>query len=430
MEKLISLNSTRGCEVVNVVVEGTEHLRDDFIARHIQPVIQAKNLQSLMLGVNAMNDTLRSSGAVKDLAVCINGMSSNRGVLMVQPKLKLIPMNKFMAKTGTNVGNGEGDGYMTFQWRNIFGGGENFIIDATTGTRTRSSYLVNYNAPFNESLTWRWDTSAYATSRNIDWSSHEQVLKGLKTKIAQDVNGVTQEWSLQSVIRSVKPYSLAPSKTILAHAGDDLKISLGYDINVDTRDDKVLPTTGWKLGLQNEIAGLSKFSTSHFLKQTFEANWATNSNSSILNCSLRGGWLYTQDDYSHVMDRFYLGGPNDVRSFFYNGLGARDQGDSLGGDAFISGGVSVFTKFPFIRESSGLKLHSFVNFGSLVPWDHNEPLLKLLNDLAHPSVGCGFGVVFKHPVARLELNFVLPLVAHEHDALRKGFQYGIGLQFM
>lgn len=429
MNVLLGSNGSRGVSVSNVVVEGTEQLRDDFIVEHLQPVIQSTNVGSLLRSIDVVNETFQSSGAVKDVRVALDCATNQGGLLDVVPRLKLTPVNRFMAKTGTNIGNGEGDGYMTFQWRNILGGGESLVLDATTGTRTRSSYLVDYAAPWLGSTRWRSTTSAYATSRKIDWSSHEQVLKGVKSKLVKQVDGWAQELSIQGVLRSIRPYTDA-STTILTHAGDDLKVSLGYDFSMDTRDDKVLPTKGWFVGLQNEVAGLTQLSTSHFLKQTLSTSFATSHEDKIMICSLNGGWLYSLDKYSHLMDRFYLGGPNDVRSFFYNGLGARDVGDSLGGDAFISGGVSCFTKFPFAKKESGLKLHSFLNFGSLVPWDHGEPVQQLVKELCQPSVGCGFGVVFKHPVARFELNFVLPLVAHEHDALRKGLQYGIGLQFM
>jgi outer membrane protein insertion porin family len=430
MSSLLGFNSSRACHVSNVVVEGTEHLRDSFIVAHLQPMIQATNIRALIESVDAVNDTFKASGAVKAVIISLDSMQNQSTTINVVPKIKLVPVSRFMAKTGTNIGNGEGDGYITFQWRNIFGGGEHLVLDATTGTRTRSSYLLNYNTPLLESTQWRWDTAAYATSRKIDWSSHEQVLKGVKTKAVKHENGLAHELSLQAVLRSVRPYTEA-SSAMLAHAGDDLKVSLGYDLSMDTRDDKVLPTKGWFLGLQNELAGLTKFSTTHFIKQSLEASYAATFNErDILNLSLRSGWLYSMDQYSHIMDRFYLGGPNDVRSFFYNGLGARDTGDSLGGDVFISGGASAFTKFPFLSKESGLKLHSFVNFGSLVPWDHDESAKQLIKELCQPSVGCGFGIVFKHPVARFELNFVLPVVAHKHDAMRKGLQYGIGLQFM
>lgn len=426
MQSIINANSSRACQVNKVIVEGTEQIRDDLIVAHLQPVIQAHSVMELMKAVDVMNDTLRSCGAAKDVIIGLDAVENGSTVLDIRPKVKLVPVNKFMAKTGTNIGNGEGDGYMTFQWRNIFGGGENFILDATTGTRTRSSYLVDFNAPLLNSTRWRWDTAAYATSRRVDWSSHEQVLHGVKSKIVKDVDGVRHELGVQSVLRSVRPYVDA-SSTILAHAGDDLKISVGYDASVDTRDDRVLPTDGWHVGVKNELAG-GPFSTASFLKQTLEGSYAMNSGMNIVNFSLRGGWLYSKN--SHVMDRFFLGGPNDVRGFFYNGLGARDLGDALGGDVFLSGGISGFTKFPFVSKDSGLKLHSFVNFGSLVPWDHTEQVRSLLAELVRPSVGCGFGVVFKHPVARFELNFVLPVVAHRNDAMRKGLQYGIGLEFM
>lgn len=432
LTKVLQANSTRAVEIPNVVVEGTEQLHDSFLASHLQPIINARNVTQLLQGIDEVRETLSTSGALANVGISLDAptfSSNSTTTLQVVPKLKLTPISRFMAKTGTNVGNGEGDGYITLQWRNIRGAGESLILDATTGTRTRSSYLAQYTAPLLESTRWKLDTAAYQTSRRIDWGSHEQVLRGLRSKIVKSENDLSQEFTIQGVFRSVRPYEGA-SGSVLAHAGDDLKISVGYDVTKDGRDDKVLPTMGSHVSLSNEVT--TAYSTTQFLKQAFSGSWATNwrDGRDILNLSVRGGWLYALNGPSHLMDRFYLGGPNDVRGFFYNGLGARDHGDALGGDAFFSGGASLFTKFPGVSKESGLKLHTFLNFGSCVPWDHSDNTATLVKELLQPSVGCGFGIVFKHPVARFELNFVLPVVAHENDALRKGLQYGVGIQFM
>ena len=51
-------------------------------------------------------------------------------------------------------------------------------------------------------------------------------------------------------------------------------------------------------------------------------------------------------------------------------------------------------------------------------------------ELAQPSVSAGFGVLFQQGPVRLELNFGLPLVARVGDGIRKGLQFGIGIDFL
>ena len=47
-----------------------------------------------------------------------------------------------------------------------------------------------------------------------------------------------------------------------------------------------------------------------------------------------------------------------------------------------------------------------------------------------PSMSTGIGLVYAHPVARFELNFSLPLVQRKGENARKGFQFGIGINFL
>ena len=83
----------------------------------------------------------------------------------------------------------------------------------------------------------------------------------------------------------------------------------------------------------------------------------------------------------------------------------------------------MVSRLPAKARDSNFRLHSFVNAG------HLALNLKALNWL-QPSVGCGIGILYNHPMARFELNVVVPLTAHERDGLRKGIQYGIGISFL
>lgn len=126
-----------------------------------------------------------------------------------------------------------------------------------------------------------------------------------------------------------------------------------------------------------------------------------------------------------------MGGPNDVRSFLLNGLGPKSYGNCLGGDLFFNGGVSLISKVPYTAKDSNFKLHNFFNFGSLQLYDHSNGLDQNINKLFGLfSTSYGFGILYNHPMARFELNFVLPLSTHQRDSTRKGLQYGIGVSFL
>ena len=49
---------------------------------------------------------------------------------------------------------------------------------------------------------------------------------------------------------------------------------------------------------------------------------------------------------------------------------------------------------------------------------------------AKPVVSAGVGLIYKLDPIRLEINFGVPLVASKTDKMRRGFQMGIGLEFL
>lgn len=97
-----------------------------------------------------------------------------------------------------------------------------------------------------------------------------------------------------------------------------------------------------------------------------------------------------------------------------------------------------------------MKLHGFVNAGRLDSVDHCElfasllfcvecklflPLAKplqesILDSLSKPSVSVGMGIVYRLQGIRVEMNFGLPLTAAKKEGARKGFQLGLGLEFL
>lgn len=50
-----------------------------------------------------------------------------------------------------------------------------------------------------------------------------------------------------------------------------------------------------------------------------------------------GGYLSTEGNKSHISDRFFIGGNNNIRGFEMNSHGPRESGCALGGDASFKG---------------------------------------------------------------------------------------------
>jgi outer membrane protein insertion porin family len=50
--------------------------------------------------------------------------------------------------------------------------------------------------------------------------------------------------------------------------------------------------------------------------------------------------------------------------------------------------------------------------------------------IAQPSIAAGVGLVYKFDWVRVEANFGVPLAAASSDGARKGFQVGMGIDFL
>jgi len=113
-----------------------------------------------------------------------------------------------------------------------------------------------------------------------------------------------------------------------------------------------------------------------------------------------------------------------------------------------SGGLSLISDIPR-KAHWPLKLHIFINAGRLDRLDlgtlikhstHRFSCVKFIAEkslsatardlFAKPAVSAGVGVIYKLDPVRLEVNFGVPLVASKTDTMRRGFQMGIGLEFL
>ncbi|SCV05376.1 LANO_0H06128g1_1 [Lachancea nothofagi CBS 11611] len=450
---LITQNSHTPVKVSNIIVQNAECVRPAVLQTYLDQTIgQATTFEELCSQSDILNMKLISNGLVENCTQTVDsrgvlhyslkdanfapsyalprGSNEAISVLDVVSIVNLQSLKKFTAKTGTNVGNGEGDGYLQFQWRNALGGGERFTFDATKGTKTHSSYLVDYTQPL--SPWWLWDTSVYKNSRAL--GNAELLLRGLRGSIKSSFekhSNANHELNFESVWRSTMASTNHSSDTLLAHCGHDVKNSLGHSLFWDSRDKPIFPFSGSFVKVSNELA-LGKF-----WKLTFESSkvksWLSN-NFITASGTVKGGYIKNFNPKTqsiHVSDKFQSGGSNDVRSFQLMGLGPKDLHDSIGGDAFVSYGISVFSRLPINRWSdSNFRLHAFFNGGRLIN-SNGRPADSLMRALSREhSTSTGVGIVFGHPIARFELNFTIPLSAHTSDSVRKGLQYGIGLSFL
>ena len=230
-------------------------------------------------------------------------------------------------------------------------------------------------------------------------------------------------------------------------SGHSLKSSLTHEITINTLDDQALASKGLYMLLSQELAGLGPgnvgfFKTiakAEYFKPirdfSFGVTCAAGIASKIdindeLPSNLNGNSLI------HPVDRYWLGGPLELRGFNWKKLGAKEDGNYLGGTAFWRSAVHVLTKLPYIRGdhwiSKNVRSHGFLEIGGLWNLTSGGAINRLIGDFSSIPyrLTAGLGLVVRlGSHGRAELNYCFPIKYGTQDSLMNGLQFGIGVNF-
>jgi len=253
------------------------------------------------------------------------------------------------------------------------------------------------------------------------------------------------------------PFACDASPDVVCQAGPSLKNSLQYlyRTNGEYTDNRFNPTEGIDYFLKAEIAGppgdtgffkmeggysfhipLFSFNPTMNVAQT-----KSNKNQSLLkgltlHASLQGGVMKVLDfgglcnSSLCISDRFFAGGPLQLRGFQHSGIGPRANsggksvagGDSLGGDIYYNSNISASLPSPIFSDA-GLRWFGFVNAGTLS--GYGVPVSAFMRS---SRISVGGGACFGSQLGRVELTYAVPLRYGSKDA-RKSFQFGFGFSF-
>ena len=160
------------------------------------------------------------------------------------------------------------------------------------------------------------------------------------------------------------------------------------------------------------------------------------------------------DDGSSMIppsDRFYVGGPGQLRGFLPAGIGPRANaggssvpgGDALGGDIFYTSTLAASVPFPYYLatlRNNGARVFGFVNAGtccaitSTFASTATTPLIgmgsmPIWNQILNSTrVSIGGGLSIGSPMGRCELTYAVPIRYGPRDAM-KSVQFGFGFSF-
>ncbi len=357
-----------------IVFAGNTTTRDNVIRREIRLYEGGVfNTEALKYSVRRLNQL----GYFKPLeGEAIDVQKTPNAEAQVDVRLKFEEQNRNQITFGAGVSQYEGFfGQLAFQTSNFLGRGETFSVSAQQGNRAKN-YQVGFTEPF------LFDRPITA---GIDVFKQEIQYIGQFTQASAGMNTVWGfpagafsrifvSYSYQRVrVKDLNPYysqaaSLANNPfladTLLTNQGGERRISkIGPSYLFNTIDNPIFPTTGRKLSLGMELAGLGGNSKFYTAKSEGILYHAMNRRTSV---GMRAAFEYISPYGSTtslpIFEKLFLGGEYSIRGFDIRSVGPRDLGSGI----VIGGNKSLLFNAEYLINIAGpVRLVLFADAGQV-----------------------------------------------------------------
>uniref|UniRef100_A0A673J1P3 Sorting and assembly machinery component 50 homolog A n=1 Tax=Sinocyclocheilus rhinocerous TaxID=307959 RepID=A0A673J1P3_9TELE len=415
--------------VQHVHIDGLGRTKEDILTYEVADVFRAKNLIDVMKKSHEARQKLLRLGIFRHVEVVIDtteGADALPNGLDVTFEVK--ELRRMTGSYNTMVGNNEGSMVLGLKLPNVFGRAEKLTFQFSYGTK-ETSYGLSFFKPQPGHFERNFSINLYKVTGQFPWSSLRETDRGVSTEFSFPIWRTNHTLKWEGVWRELGCLARTASFSVREESGHSLKSSLSHTMVIDTRNSTILPRKGALLKINQELAGYTGGDVS-FLKEDFEIQL----NKTLFWDSVRCcGGNYCLCLFIAV---FYLGGPTSVRGYSMYSIGPQSEGDYLGGEAFWAGGLHLYTPLPFRPGRGGFgelfRTHFFLNAGNLCNLNYGEGPRAHLSKLAECiRWSYGAGIVLRlGNIARLELNYCIPMGVQSGDRICDGVQFGAGIRFL
>jgi len=200
-------------------------------------------------------------------------------------------------------------------------------------------------------------------------------------------------------------------------AGTHVTSAVSASVSRDSRDSVQTPSKGGQFVVSADAAGLG--GDNHFMKFTsfvtyFKPIWFGH----ILSGRMEGGYGFGfGDEDLPIFERFYLGGPNSIRSFKARQVSPIDEfGNRIGGTSEVLANIEYLIPLPF-----DIRLAAFVDIGNVYGFKTKFDLTDL-----HYAAGGGIRWVSPFGPIRVDYGFNLNQKQGEKPS---NFHFSVGSPF-
>ena len=317
-----------------------------------------------------------------------------------------------------------------FNFRSFFqGNGQKMRIYAEIGSNSEE-YGITFVEPWLFDQRLAFEVDLFRLETDFVSVSFNELRSGVRTSLRKRLfNNIDGRLTYSYEIVDIFDVSPFASPIIKAEEGERSVSKIEIDIIRDFRDRIIYSRRGNRVQLKTSFAGLggdtdyfkiegraSQFFPTHdYLDQTLSLYARAGS---FFNVGSKGVPFF---------DRFFLGGPDDVRGFEFRQVGPKDAQrspsgvitsiDSIGGNSF--GFFSVEYTF---KLSEGMRFAVFYDLGFVNP-DEGDFSFKRYNS------NYGFGIRVQVLGAPMRMDFGIPITTDRYNDDGSQFHFTFGPRF-
>ena len=309
--------------------------------------------------------------------------------------------------------------------RNLLGRGQSVRAEFTVSARTQQLDF-SFTEPYflDRDLAAGFDLFRRTTDFQSE-GSFDQKSTGGTLRASYPL---TERWrhGLRLTVREdeITDVDNSASRFIRDEEGEDLTILVGQNLTYDTRDTRFLPSEGYIIRLDQDVAGLGdtqfvRHEVNGSYYYPFTPDW-------VLNLAVRGGYIFGYGGENvRLFDRFFLGGQT-LRGFKFAGVGPRDAttDDALGGNLLYT--ATAEQRFPLgLPEELRMFGRVFVEAGTLTELDVNGPEIE---DSGNLRASAGGGISWLSPLGPIAIDLSHAFLADDDDET-EFFRISFGTRF-
>jgi len=303
------------------------------------------------------------------------------------------------------------------------GGGQRVDLLAQVGLE-RNDFALSFTEPWLFGIPLRLNTTAFWHTREYinQWDERHGGFEIGLDKPVGEFNTVGLNYTLDFVKLSHmdKKYTAAEKEK---YEGESRRGQLGLNFTRDTRDNLMMPTSGYVLSALADINTEILAASANYYRVQGNASgyWNFFQKFLVLHAGLQYGVVQSigGNDDVPIYQKYFLGGQNSVRGFEFRTVSPlNDNGAQLGGNSMVVGTLEVM--HPIYKWIKGAP---FVDVGNA--WENAWNLDYNLN------VGVGYGLRIVLPQLNntpLRIDFGYP-VYRTDDKFTDSLQFYVDIGF-